>query len=224
MQAIKLPNIAKNIHLKALTASLASLAIVAFSGFALAHPHVWITSRATILFKGGAMTGLQHEWTFDEMYATMAIEGLDTNKDGKYDRNELQPLAQTNIDGLKDFGYFTAANAGKDALKFAAPVDYWIEYTNNVLTLHFTLPLAEPLAMKGQSIAIQIADPSYFIAFDAAKDNAVTLSADAPKGCAAKFQAPPSTTTQQNLSDAFGAQLSPAGGGGDNVITVNCPP
>lgn len=213
-----------NIIFKLVIALLVVFANAAFCKMAQAHPHVWVTSRTTALFRGGAMVGLQHEWMFDEMYTTMAIEGLDTNKDGKYDRNELQPLAQTNIEGLKDFEYFTTAAAGKTALKFTAPVDYWLDYTNNILTLHFTLPLAEPLAINGQAVAIQISDPSFFIAFDPAKDNAIKLSGDAPKGCATKFQAPSLTASQQNLSDAFGGQMSPAGGGGDNAMMVICPP
>ena len=42
----------------------------------------------------------------------MAIEGLDKNGDGKYDRQELSELAQVNIDGLKEFNYFTVAKLG----------------------------------------------------------------------------------------------------------------
>lgn len=72
-----------------------------------AHPHVWVTVKTTVLFKGGAIVGLQQHWTFDEFYAAMAIEGLDKNNDGVYDRQELAPLAQVNMDGMKEFKYFT---------------------------------------------------------------------------------------------------------------------
>ena len=74
---------------------------------AAAHPHVWITVETTVLYDKGAFTGLQHKWTFDEFYTAMAIEGLDKNKDGIYDREELSELAKVNIDGLKEFAYFT---------------------------------------------------------------------------------------------------------------------
>ena len=33
----------------------------------------------------------------------MAVEGLDTNKDGKYSREELAELAKVNVTSLKDF-------------------------------------------------------------------------------------------------------------------------
>ncbi|MCK9912785.1 DUF1007 family protein, partial [Microbacteriaceae bacterium K1510] len=71
----------------------------------------------------------------------------DKNGDGKYDREELKELAQVNIDGLKEFDYFTYAKLGPTALKFKPPVDYWLDYTDKgILTLHFTLPLEQPVS------------------------------------------------------------------------------
>src|SRR6266545_4731475 len=72
-----------------------------------AHPHVWITVQTTVLHENGAFVGLSHTWTFDEAYTSTAIEGLDKNKDGIYDRAELAELAKVNVDGLKDYSYFT---------------------------------------------------------------------------------------------------------------------
>lgn len=53
---------------------------------AQAHPHVWVTVEATVLYENGQITGLMHKWTFDDMYTAMAIQGLDTNGDGTYSR------------------------------------------------------------------------------------------------------------------------------------------
>ena len=86
---------------------LAAGLLAAFTAGAAAHPHVWITVETTVLYDKGAFTGLQHKWTFDEFYTAMAIEGLDKNKDGIYDREELSELAKVNIEGLKEIGYFT---------------------------------------------------------------------------------------------------------------------
>src|ERR1700682_4034432 len=91
----------------ALGALAAVLACAAIDGPAQAHPHVWIFVETTVLYDKGTFTGLRHKWTFDEFYAATAIEGLDKNHDGKYDREELAELAKVNIDGLKDFAYFT---------------------------------------------------------------------------------------------------------------------
>ena len=85
----------------------------------------------------------------------MAIEGLDTNKDGTYSKEELQPLAQVNVESLKDFDYFTFVHfEGEEdkTLPLKPPVDYWIDYDKNVLTLHFTLPLEKPVDTHGKPV------------------------------------------------------------------------
>jgi len=107
---------------------------------AQAHPHVWVTVETTLVYERGAFTSLKHKWTFDEFYSAMAVEGLDTNKDGKYDRNELAELAKVNVTSLKDFAYFTFPTLSGQALKTADPTDYWLEHKGGILSLHFVLP------------------------------------------------------------------------------------
>src|SRR5262249_18328747 len=97
---------------------------------AAAHPHVWVAVVTTVIYDKGTITGLHHRWFFDEFYTSMAIEGLDTNKDGKYDRSELAELAKVNMEGLKEFGYFTVARLGTQELSFGAPTEYWMELTD----------------------------------------------------------------------------------------------
>ncbi len=75
---------------------------------AAAHPHVWATVRSEIVFgPDHRITGIRHHWTFDEFYTAMAVQGLDANGDGVFSKEELQPLAQVNVESLKEFDYFT---------------------------------------------------------------------------------------------------------------------
>ena len=192
------------------------------AGAAFAHPHVFVTSRMVIEFKDGALKDLRHAWTFDETYATSAIEGLDTNKDGNYDREELKALAQVNVDGLKEFGYFTFATAGGDPLEFGVPENYWLEYANNLLTLHFSLPLAKPIDAKGKALKFTVQDETYFIAFEFEKADAVKLSGNTPSACRIVPPAAAQETASQKLSDAFSAQLGAPGGEAVNTVDVQC--
>lgn len=191
----------------------------------VAHPHVWVSVKATVLFEGGTMTGLQQSWTFDEAYTAMAIEGLDTNGDGNYDRKELEELAKVNVDGLKEFDYFTFAKLGDGGLTFKEPVDYWLEYTGGVLTLHFKLPLEDPVLAEAPGFTFSVYDPSFFIAFDLAKDDPIKLAASAPAGCKADLAIPPKEREDtQRLGEAFFQEL----GGSDygvvmaKTIAINC--
>jgi ABC-type uncharacterized transport system substrate-binding protein len=174
-----------------------------------AHPHVWVTYQATFVYENGAVLGVDHLWTFDEMYTTMAIEGLDKNNDGVYTRDELAELAKTNMDGLKDFGYFTVASLGADNLKFAAPQDGWLEHNNGILKLHFRLPLAAPVPASAPGLSFAIFDPTYFIAFEPEKTDALKV-AGAPAGCSAAFADASKDTNAadaKKLGDAFAQTL-----------------
>jgi ABC-type uncharacterized transport system substrate-binding protein len=207
-----------------LTQALAVIAaIVAFGAPAQAHPHVWVTVEATLLYERGAFTGLQHVWTFDEFYSAMAVEGLDTNKDGKYSREELAELAKVNVTSLKDFGYFTFPTLAGQALKVADPSTYWLEYKDGILALHFVLPFASPVLPDAKGFAFGIYDPSFFIAFDLAKTaQPVRLAEGAPKGCALKIGAP-----DRDAGDvsALGESLTALSGFGVSVaktVSVQC--
>jgi ABC-type uncharacterized transport system substrate-binding protein len=194
-----------------------------------AHPHVWVTVQATVLYDKGMITGLQQNWTFDEMYTEMAIEGLDKNHDGIYDRQELSELAQVNIDGLKEFDYFTFAKLGNVQQKFKPPVDYWLDYNKDkILTLHLTLPLEKPVAVGAAEFDFSVFDPSYFIAFDFAKNDPIKLSAHAPPTCSAAIREPideddpNNKALNQAFSGALGASASAALGGTTRSVAVHC--
>jgi len=97
---------------------------------ALAHPHIWVTVRSTVLYENGAIVGFRHAWTFDEYYTAMAIDGLDTNKDGVYSREELAELATVNVEALKEFSYFTFPKLKDQELAVGVPKDYFLEHAD----------------------------------------------------------------------------------------------
>ncbi len=149
---------------------------------AAAHPHVWVEARAQVLFdKSGLISGIRHEWVFDDMYSSFAVQGLE--KDGKLaSPKDLSSLAKTNVESLAEFEYFTYAKAGGKKLTFAKPIDYFLEErADKRVVLHFTLPLVEP-TKTGRAMSFQIYDPTYFVDFELAAKDPVAMS-DAPSGC-----------------------------------------
>jgi len=210
----------KTLH-RTLVAALLFLAGIAGAG---AHPHVWVTAKSELVYSPeGKLKEIRHVWTFDEMFSSFATQGLDTNNDGKLSREELADLAKTNVESLKEFGYFTVSKKGEKPLEFDEPVDYWLEADDKgVLTLHFTLPIKSG-APKGNT-ALEIYDPTYFVAFSFADRKSVSL-AGAPAGCAVESKGP-DESAQSNGSESFFAQLNAGSSYGEmfaNRITVRCP-
>ncbi|WP_440637004.1 DUF1007 family protein [Bradyrhizobium sp. PUT101] len=166
--------------MRALLGLLLAAAMTLAAGAAQAHPHVWITATSELLYAAdGSVTGLRHAWTFDDAFSASAVQGLRGASTAAYTREELAPLAQTQVEALKDNTYFTFLRVG-ERLPFAEPVDYFFDYKDGHLTLHFTLPLKTPV--KAKYVRLTIFDRSFFIDFRLAKEHPLKLIG-APTGC-----------------------------------------
>jgi ABC-type uncharacterized transport system substrate-binding protein len=190
-----------------------------------AHPHVWISARSELIYApDGTITGVRHAWTFDDMFSTYALQGIEAKTKGAYSREELAPLAQTNVESLKEFNYFTFARADGKKERFLEPVDYFLEYKDTLLTLHFTLPAKAPF--KAKQTALEVFDPSFFIDFKFAEKQPVKL-VGAPADCKMAFQRPgDGTAGAQKLGESnfmSGGDGANYGAMFANKIMVECP-
>jgi ABC-type uncharacterized transport system substrate-binding protein len=205
---------------------LAAMALLFAVPLAQAHPHVWVTIKSEIVYgPDGAATGIRHAWTFDDMFSTFATQGLESKEKGKFTREELAPLAEVNVTSLKEFDYFTRARQNGKNADLKAPVDYYLEFKDSLLTLNFTLPFKTPA--KAQSIDVEVYDGTYFVDFSFAEKDPVRL-VGAPQACTIAVARPgenkapatgqPGEAFFNNLSPGsnFGAQFA-------NKIAVKCP-
>jgi ABC-type uncharacterized transport system substrate-binding protein len=198
------------------------------AGTASAHPHVWVTMKSTVVYRpDGAIVGVRHAWTFDDMYSAFATQGLEAKKKGEFTTEELKPLAQVNVESLKEYDFFTYAKANGKKVTFVDPVDYSLEFNSKdtVLTLHFLLPLKTPV--KASALDLEVFDPSYFVDFALAEKDAVSLE-KAPNGCQFNVGKPQEMTKEmadrlaaippggQIPDNSYGAAFS-------NKISVKCP-
>ena len=208
----------------------AACAVMAFAAPLSAHPHVWVNVQASVVYDNGRITGIKHRWQFDEMYSTMAIQGLDTNNDGIYSREELAELTKVNMEGLKEFNYFTVAKLGDQTLKVQDPSDAYLEVDKQgVLSLIYTLPLAEPVLAEADGFNFAVYDTSFFIAFEFTGEQPVKLE-NAPAGCKIVMGGSEKETAElKRLNDAFGGQLTAgnanqgSGAGYAKSVGVTCP-
>jgi ABC-type uncharacterized transport system substrate-binding protein len=212
---------------RALNSIFAAAAGLLFAaGAAQAHPHVWITMTSVVLYApDGTVTGVRHAWTFDDMFSTFATQGLESKQKGVFTREELQPLAEVNVTSLKEYDYFSYAKVNGKKAEFKDPIDYHLEHKDQLLTLHFTLPLKTP--MKAQNLDIQVYDPSYFIDFVFAEKDGVLLKG-APAACKGMLHRPQEMSkeladrlarvgpNEKIPENSFGAQFA-------SKIVVKCP-
>jgi ABC-type uncharacterized transport system substrate-binding protein len=201
---------------------------LALTGVAQAHPHVWVTFKSELLYADdGTLTGIRHAWAFDDMFSVFATQGIAQKEKGKFTREELAPLAETNVTSLKEFGYFTFVTADGKKVALADPRkgEYWLDFNDSVLTLNFVLPLNEPV--KAHDLNIEVYDPSIFIDFSFSKNDDAVKFVNKPANCGGTFETPRELTfqeqkalaqipaDQQNTTMAWGAQFA-------NKIKVTC--
>jgi len=204
----------------------AALALFAASA-AQAHPHVWVTMKSELVYAGdGSVTGVRHAWTFDDMFSTFATQGLESKEKGKFTREELAPLAQVNVESLKEYDYFTIAHANGKKAELSQPVDYWLDFTDGLLTLHFTLPFKTPV--KAENVNVEMYDPTWFVDFSFADKDPVKL-VGAPPACQLAVKRPGEADTSAKPPGQPGEAFFNSGAGSNygaqfaNKIAVKCP-
>lgn len=165
-----------------------------------AHPHVWVDMKTEVIFdQNGLINGLGLYWAFDEAYTQTAVQGLDTNKDGKYSDTELAPLAKANLESIATYHYFTVAEFDNQILEFG-DVDASAAkqlYSNGRLALHFSLPFKNPVDPRLGNFAVRIFDPEYYIAFNYVDGDPIIVTGRPPKNCAPGLKSQP---TDNDLS------------------------
>jgi ABC-type uncharacterized transport system substrate-binding protein len=185
----------------------AALAALAMTGAAAsAHPHVWVTIKSELVFApDGAVTGVRHAWTFDDMFSVFATQGLEAKTKGEFTREELAPLAEVNVTSLKEYDYFTYAKANGKKIEFNDPAaGYYLDYDKKetVLTLHFLLPLKQPV--KAKDLTLEVFDREFFVDFSFAEKDPAKL-VGAPAQCKLTVGKP------QEMNAALAQQLSQLG-------------
>ena len=176
---------------------------------ASAHPHVFVTMQTEILYDDAKnLTGFKQKWTFDELYSSFAVQGLDKDGDAKFSREELQPLADVNVQSLSEFGYFTFPALGEQKLEIQQPKDYWNEVNpDGTVTLYFTSLLVKPVsAAELKAFSFSIYDPTVYVSFSFTDIQPVKQTG-APPACVPKLKAPKPAPAATTLGEAFFSNL-----------------
>lgn len=182
---------------------------------AFAHPHVWIDMRSSVNFNAdGAVDAIGVAWTFDEFYSQFATDGLDKNKNGKLDANELQDLAATYAKNLKDYQYFTFIESGGKVAETGAPTNAKAVFNKGQLTFAFRLPLTKAVDPAAVKLSYSSFDPTYYIDIAPAATHSVVFTGAAPKSCSFAMRKV-DTTKPGALNIAQSVKMTPPT---DNVL------
>ena len=193
---------------------------------AMAHPHIFIDAKVAVVFDdAGRIATLRNSWTFDTAFSVWMVQGLDTNGDGVVSPEEMQELADENMVGLADYGFYTVAG---DGVHFTPAGDQRMRYEDNKVTLDFSIDATEPV-VPGSRFELGIFDAEYYVAISFADVGHVTLE-NAPASCGTELVPPrPMDKATEDRLYALGPDvlelppdLAAAMRGTQGMIVISC--
>jgi ABC-type uncharacterized transport system substrate-binding protein len=188
------------------TAITAIAAILASTGPASVHPHVFAEARLEVdINPDQTVKSLKHLWRFDDVFSSTVLMEFDQNSDLKLDDSELEQVSQTIFTSLADYKYFQlVTHDGKD-VEMKAPAKLMASFDNDQLIVMFESAPAKPLKLGGK-IDFGVYDPTFYTAIDFTEDDKLEVK-QLPADCTKTVIRPdPDTAIAQNrgtLTDAF---------------------
>ena len=191
---------------RAVILSLAGVAILAATGPARVHPHVFAEARLDVVVNGDqTVKSLRHLWRFDDLFSSTVLMEFDKNSDLMLDDAELQDVSNTVFASIAEYEYFQLVSAeGKD-VAMKPPASLMANYENNQLIILFESEPKEPLKLKGK-VDFGVYDPTFYTAIDFIEDDNMTVQ-NLPATCTRTVIRPdPDEAIAQNqasLTDEF---------------------
>lgn len=169
--------------MRALKRLLLALAFIAPAAAAEAHPHIWIRATATMQFEDGKITGIRHEWIFDDFFSNALISDFDKNKNKQFDADEVKELEANAFVALKEFGYFTHVKVGGKAVTIETTRDFRPSIKDGKVVYTFVAVLPQPVDPRAVQFAAGVYDHSYYVDVEVNPQLGVKLAGGGSEAC-----------------------------------------
>lgn len=161
---------------------LVAVMTIAVPQAAMAHPHVFIDNRVTLLFADGAVTGFRTEWRFDEIFSEDLLAQYDADADGAFSAAESNQVRDGTLPNLKGFHYFTYAYVDGKDLGELEPADFKADIVDGAARFLFAYTLPNPVDPRISKFAVSAYDHEYYVEVLMAETDPLVVEGDAG-GC-----------------------------------------
>jgi ABC-type uncharacterized transport system substrate-binding protein len=186
--------------------SAAVATVLASTGPASVHPHVFAEARLDVMLNGDqTVKSLRHLWRFDDLFSSTVLVEFDKNGDLKLDDAELQEVSNTVFASLAEYDYFQLVSADGKDVTMKPPASLMANYEHDQLIILFESEPKEPLKLKGK-VDFGVYDPTFYTAIDFVEDENMAVQ-NLPASCKRTVIRPDPdeaiSQNQANLTDAF---------------------
>lgn len=153
-----------------------------------AHPHSFITLTTEVVAQNNTMSGLKMRWVMDELTSADLLYDAGNAKPGDEVWKKLAAEVMANVLGQH---YFTEFWHDGKKVKFEnLPTDYGLAREGHQAVLTFTLPLATPQPLAGQTYTFSTFDPTYYVDMRYEKESDITIPASLKNACRLTMHTP----------------------------------
>ncbi len=130
----------------------------------IAHPHVFIVQRLSIVFDNQGLAGFRVEWHFDDMFSSMIATDYDQNQNSTLEPAEVAVVKEKAFSYIAKFDYFIFVKIDGQSFKVKWIKDFNAVLKNGKLSYHFFVPCHVKADKLFKQIVIAAYDPSYYTA------------------------------------------------------------
>lgn len=126
-----------------------------------AHPHARFTYQLEPILSADAITGLRVRWQLDPISSLMVLRGIDFNRNGVTDPEELAAFARQNDALVAAAGYFLTLGDAEQALTFSVTQGLSALVLGQRIHLEFEVALPAP---RPGALTVRLFDPTWYVA------------------------------------------------------------
>ncbi len=189
-------------------AILIASALLCMLNPAISHPHSWIDLRSTVVLDGnGQVIAIEQEWLFDDFYSIFVTE--DVSQTAADQKKALTDLAETNLNNLREYDYFTEVRIGGAKAKLDVVREFESELRNGRLWMRFVVPLAEPVDLSAKLLSFAVYDPTYYVEILHLEGDVVAFKGGGVAQCTGQVIRPKPSFEMVSLAQALDRDAEP---------------
>jgi ABC-type uncharacterized transport system substrate-binding protein len=146
-----------------------SVVILLFCLKSFSHPHVWVDNKIKPVLDSEGITGFFVEWIFDETTSAVVLEDFDTDKDGKFSKEETEVVYNETFRLLAEDNFYTRIKVDGKDIPIQTPDSLVIETDGWVNTYRFFISCPVKVSSNPQKVILSQYDDTYFIDFAISK-------------------------------------------------------
>ena len=160
---------------------------------ARAHPHSWIELNTSfVLDEKARVVQIKQRWEFDLYFSLMTHADL-LNEFGD-EKTGLSKTAERMIKNLKDYDYFSKLELDGLDIPLGMPDKYRLftktKEKQTILELEMTFDIETDLKIENKILALQVFDPTYYIAMNYATESNIEIIGGNATACSKKLEFP----------------------------------